>query len=226
MRFANGKILEVKSSGRNKVAIHFNDLNAANSTLTHPSLKANGLSAFIPPFNVLRTGVIRNVPLDISEKDVVNHFSSQTIMIKFRSQNLPRAISFMHVNFPVFPYIPRVLMCFSCLRYGHVNADCKSKPRCSRCGNPRHSVPEECSRLRLPPICCNCGGNTSPRPRRVPPTCGTNKSIHSRLWKMYLMSRLATDLAPPRLLLILPTPFILLFSLHFLNTHSPSILPC
>ncbi|KYQ51274.1 hypothetical protein ALC60_09637 [Trachymyrmex zeteki] len=186
-RFADGKILEVKSAGRNKVAVHFGDYAIANRALSHPSIKEAGLTASIPSFNILRTGVIRNVPLDISENDVVNLFSSQfkilsakrlnirtrkdgelitspsrTVLIKFRGQNLPRAVTFLHVNFPVYPYIPRVLMCFSCLRYGHVNADCKSKARCARCGNKKHATPDECPRLRLPPHCCNCGGEHLP----------------------------------------------------------------
>ncbi|KYM94605.1 Proteasome subunit beta type-6 [Cyphomyrmex costatus] len=51
----------------------------------------------------------------------------------------------MHVSFPVFPYFPRVLMCFSCLRYGHIKS-----------GGARHPEPDACPRLSLPPLCYNC----------------------------------------------------------------------
>ncbi|KYN22668.1 hypothetical protein ALC57_04929 [Trachymyrmex cornetzi] len=159
--------------------------------LTHPKIKEAGLQAFISAFNVLSKGVIRNVPSDISESDVMNFFSSpckilSTKRLSFRSHKdgeivtfpsrtvlgalllLSRAITFLHVNFPVSPYFPRVLMCFSCLRYGHVSADCKSKARCPRCGNNKHAIPEECTRLQLPPLCCNCGGEHLPSSTTCP----------------------------------------------------------
>ncbi|KYQ47750.1 hypothetical protein ALC60_13226 [Trachymyrmex zeteki] len=33
---------------------------------------------------------------------------------------------------------------------------CKGSPQCIRCGQDRHAKQEECSRVNLPPICCNC----------------------------------------------------------------------
>ncbi|KYN39838.1 hypothetical protein ALC56_05778 [Trachymyrmex septentrionalis] len=105
----------------------------------------------------MRTDVIKNVPLDVSEDDILREFNSykilsakrlnirerkngeliftpsRTVMIKFRGQLLPRSIIYLYVNFPIFLYFPRVLICFSCLRYGHVSADCKGKLRCARC---------------------------------------------------------------------------------------------
>ncbi|KYN05748.1 hypothetical protein ALC62_03323, partial [Cyphomyrmex costatus] len=81
---------------------------------------------------------------------------------------LPRSVFFMHVSFPVSPYVPRVLMCFSCLRYGHVIANCKSKSRCERCGNAKHPVPDDCPRIQLPPLCCNCGGEHLPSASNCP----------------------------------------------------------
>ncbi|KYN17557.1 hypothetical protein ALC57_10134 [Trachymyrmex cornetzi] len=180
-RIANDKITEVKSSGRNKVAVHFNDRATANKVLSHPLLKESGLSASIPAFRILRTGVIKNVSFDISENDILNHFTSpykivsakrlnvrifkdgestfapsRTILVKFRGQCLPRSVTYLHVSFPVMPYFPRVLMCFSCLRYGHVSSDCKSKPRCARCGSQKHPTAEDCPRHQLPPCVLMC----------------------------------------------------------------------
>ncbi|KYM98340.1 hypothetical protein ALC62_10950 [Cyphomyrmex costatus] len=190
--FAKNKIIEIKSSGRNKVAVHFNDFATVNTVLSHPSLKEAGLHAFISSFNILRTGIIRNIPLDISENEIINHFFSQfkiisvrrlnirlrkdettfspsrTILVKFRGQYLPRSVSYMHVSFPVFPYFSRVLICFSCLRYGHINADCKSKPQCERCGDARHPEPDACPRLSLPPLCYNCGREHLPSATSCP----------------------------------------------------------
>ncbi|KYN09197.1 hypothetical protein ALC57_18690 [Trachymyrmex cornetzi] len=41
---------------------------------------------------------------------------TNSVLTKFHVQFLPRSISFMHVSFLVLPYVPRVLMCYSCLR--------------------------------------------------------------------------------------------------------------
>lgn len=81
---------------------------------------------------------------------------SRTILVKFSGQNLPHYVSFLHVRFPVLPYIPRVRLCFACLRYEYISADCKGAPRCPRCGNSRHDSPRDCPRANLPQICCNC----------------------------------------------------------------------
>ncbi|KYQ55984.1 hypothetical protein ALC60_05098 [Trachymyrmex zeteki] len=160
-RIAKNKITEIKSSGRNKVAVYFNDFVIANQVLSHPLIKESGLSASIPPFRVIRTGVIKNVPLDISEDDIIYHFASPNKIVSVRRLNI-RTLTYLHINFPVLPYFPRVLMCFSCLRYGHVSSDCKSKPRCARCGSHKYPKVEDCPRLHLPPVCCNCGGEHLP----------------------------------------------------------------
>ncbi|KYN05870.1 hypothetical protein ALC62_03138, partial [Cyphomyrmex costatus] len=98
----------------------------------------------------------------------VTYSPSRTVLIKFRGQFLPRSVYFMHVSFPISPYIPRVLMCFCCLRYGHVSANCKGKSRCERCGNNKHLVPDDCPRIQLPPLCCNCGGEHLPSASNCP----------------------------------------------------------
>ncbi|KYQ60791.1 hypothetical protein ALC60_00138 [Trachymyrmex zeteki] len=139
----------------------------------------------------MRTGVVKNVPLDISEETILKEFNSPTkiisvrrlqrkvrmnskdellpslsVLVKFQGQLLSRALSYMYVSFPVLPYIPRVLMCFSCLRFGHISADCKSTPRCARCGQNRHDNQEH--RRNLPPKCCNCGQEHLPSSAKCP----------------------------------------------------------
>ncbi|KYN12411.1 hypothetical protein ALC57_15416 [Trachymyrmex cornetzi] len=169
-RIANDKITEVKFLGRNKVAVHFNDRATANKVLSHPLLKESGLSASIPAFRILRTGVVKNVPLDISENDILNHFTSPYKIVSAKRLNVR--------IFPVMPYFPRVFMCFSCLRYGHVSFDCKSKPRCARCGSQKHPTAEDCPRHQLPPICCNCGGQHLPSSSGCP-TYVRHKQIYA-----------------------------------------------
>ncbi|KYQ54048.1 hypothetical protein ALC60_07044 [Trachymyrmex zeteki] len=178
-KYVGNSIVEVKSVGRNKVSIALNNFEKANSILKLDTLKANNMSASIPAFRVIRTGIIKNVPLDISEETILKEFNSHakiisarrlqrkvrkdgkdellpslSVLIKFQGQLLPRALSYIYVSFPVFPYIPHVLMCFSYLRFGHISADCKSIARCARCGQNRHDNQEDCPQARLPPKCC------------------------------------------------------------------------
>ena len=93
----------------------------------------------------MRSGV-KNIPLDISEETVCKEFTSAakiisarrrlchkerkegkdeliptySAIVKFQDQFLPSASRDTFVSFPVLPYISRVLMYFSCLRFGHI----------------------------------------------------------------------------------------------------------
>ncbi|KYQ59577.1 hypothetical protein ALC60_01393, partial [Trachymyrmex zeteki] len=60
---------------------------------------------------------------------------SRTILIKFAGQCLPHSVSFLHVRFPVLPYIPRVRLYFSCLRYGATTTLLRKRRR-DRSGPP------------------------------------------------------------------------------------------
>ena len=78
---------------------------------------------------------------------------TQSVLIKFQGQNFPRAFIFMHVSFPVLPYISCVLMCFARLRFGHVDLECNS----SLCEMWAKQVCWRILVIIFPPKCCNCG---------------------------------------------------------------------
>jgi len=86
-------------------------------------MDAHNFKAAIPSFKVMRSDVIKNMPQDISEETILNEFSSavkivsvrrlfrkvrkdgkdeliptQSVLAKFQDQNLPRALTFMHVS--------------------------------------------------------------------------------------------------------------------------------
>lgn len=63
-------IVDVKSSGFGKLAVFTKSACAANIILDDKSLESKGLKAFIPSYFVTSQGVIRNIPLDISEKEI------------------------------------------------------------------------------------------------------------------------------------------------------------
>lgn len=48
----------------------------------------------------------------------------------------------------------RVLQCFRCCNFGHIAAECRHDPRCSRCAGPHET--RGCSAFEQPPVCANC----------------------------------------------------------------------
>jgi len=57
---------------------------------------------------------------------------SLSILIEFEGKELPKNIKLGYLNFQVKPYVPPLLRCFKCQRYGHIAAVCKGKQRCPK----------------------------------------------------------------------------------------------
>ncbi|KYQ56040.1 hypothetical protein ALC60_05023 [Trachymyrmex zeteki] len=167
----DNNVVEIKSAGHNKVSVSFKNYEKANSLIDLEALKAHNLKASIPAFRILRSGVIKNVSLDISEDTIQNDFSSTAKIISVRAKSPP--LAYLYVRFfSVMPYIPRVLMCFACLRFGHISLIVKvlhvalSVNRHEK--NRGHEKIEDCPRHQLPPSCCNCGQEHFPSSNKCP----------------------------------------------------------
>lgn len=174
----------VKRIGRNRVSIAFSNHIDANAFIKHDSLNSNNLKAFIPTYNVSRMGVIRGVPTDLSPeemmecttvpsgcgkilklrrinfKEIVNGAPvwkpTQTVVVTFDGQVLPNRIYMCYTALIVQLYTYPTIQCYNCCRFGHTKLQCRSKPRCFKCGR-EHSgdscdIDEECI------SCCSCGG--------------------------------------------------------------------
>lgn len=177
-------IIEIKKSGHSRVSVHFKNYDTANNLINNPILKLKKLTAFIPISRTYRNGIIRGVPLELSEEEIkegiqspytitsirrLNRRSSsedyppkyspsKTILISFKEQSLPKYIFFYMVRHEVSPFVTKTTLCFSCLRYGHHMSQCKGYPRCSHCGDKDHSKDICCPSKDLPPRCVNCKG--------------------------------------------------------------------
>ncbi|XP_041467700.1 uncharacterized protein LOC121418061 [Lytechinus variegatus] len=133
-------------------------------------------------------GVISNVPLEMTEKEIVDELKLQgvtsakrisktvkndnpdngnnarvtiplcSVLLTFNRASLPDKITMYFQFFMVKQYIPWVTRCFKCQRYGHGISQCRSKVRCVRCGE-NHTF-EECKR-KEDRTCVNCGGKHS-----------------------------------------------------------------
>jgi len=177
-------ILEIRKAGRSKVLVQTSTYEAANRLVSNNSLSSHNLQAFIPSYKVLRAGIIRDVPQDVSVELIresisspikileihrlnrrikvdneIRYVPSRTLCLKFAGQSLPRFVYLSNCRYAVFPFVPKTRICFSCFRVGHLSKSCKSRPRCLHCGDAPHGSSEVCDNKQSSPKCINCDGD-------------------------------------------------------------------
>ncbi|XP_063979595.1 uncharacterized protein LOC135163758 [Diachasmimorpha longicaudata] len=184
------------------IIVPFFSAKQANTVMNHPSLATDNIIAYIPEFNLSRQGLIKNVPLDISNEDLMsdlqssvpflqvtrcNRFTknpdgsrqmsqSTTILIKFEGQILPPMVSLYGFRLEVFPYISQVKRCSKCLRFGHSKKHCQGMATCNHCSETSHDS-SSCSNLNKPPRCVNCKG-PHPSTDEICPTLHIQRQTH------------------------------------------------
>ncbi|XP_070522165.1 uncharacterized protein [Cardiocondyla obscurior] len=168
-----------------KILVELSDFQSANKLIFSPEIKAAGLKAFITSFKLFRTGIIKDVSLELTDEDIVenidssikvleiqrlnrrvssddgssNYILSRGIRIKFKGQSIPRYIFLFKIEYAVSSFIPRLKICYSCFRVGHISSSCKSKPRCLHCGSFDHDKENPCKSLNSFSLCLNCKGD-------------------------------------------------------------------
>ena len=81
-----------------------------------------------------------------------------TYVLTFDLPRLPKDIKAAWLYFDVKPYVPLPRRCFYCHRFGHINDNCRKRPKgekkiCHNCGKDEHG---ECENT---PFCVNCREN-------------------------------------------------------------------
>jgi len=178
------EILEIRKLGPGRVLVYLNSYESANRLANNNSLTTSNLKAFIPSYRVLRSGIVRDIPQDVSLEmlkesisspirileihrlnrrfkngNEIQYVPSRTICVKFAGQSLPRFIYLHNCRHSVSPFIPKTRICFSCFRVGHLSKSCKGRPRCLHCGDAQHPSAEVCPSSHSPAKCINCEGN-------------------------------------------------------------------
>lgn len=161
----------LKKIGRNRVSLSFTSYDTANLFIESPSLVNNGYKAFIPSYNVSRLGLVRGIPTDMSEIEIMREAQvpkqcgpilkvrrlnfksvadgtvtwkpSETVVLTFDGQVLPPKIFLCYNAFSVEQYILPTIQCFKCCRYGHTKLQCRSSPACFKCAEAH--LGESCS---------------------------------------------------------------------------------
>lgn len=176
----------IKPEGRYKLSVEFKSANFANEFVKKiDSLSNHKFKSFIPTYNLTRMGLVRGIPADLSESEIVDALNdsqvtpkiikvrrlnykdtssgttiwkpSQSVVITFEGQTLPSRVFIYYNSLPVEVYKFPTIQCFNCCRFGHSKPICRSPPRCLHCGND-HPF-DQCQNSSKDPICINCKGN-------------------------------------------------------------------
>lgn len=174
----------IKKIGRNKLSVEFLSAKDANTFLINPLLPLHSYSASIPTYNVTRMGLVRQVPTDLSMeqfvKDIVvpqgsgivvkarrlsrkenkdgeiSWIPTQTVVVTFLGQILPERVYLYYTSLPIELYKYPTIQCYSCCRFGHTKAQCRSKPRCFRCAQEHFG--DSCVVQETSATCLHCLG--------------------------------------------------------------------
>lgn len=194
MNIVNGSL---KRIGRNRLSMAFSTCSDANSFIENQSLSDQKLKAFIPTYNVTRMGVVRGVPSDWTDEDVLDNISvpigcgkvikcrrirrknvfngtaeftnTETVILTFDGQVLPKRIFMCYTPLTVDLYIYPTIQCYNCCRFGHTKPQCRSKPRCFKCGQG-HTA-DSCSIEQEEATCCLCSGYHYATDKACPEFC-------------------------------------------------------
>jgi len=166
-------ISNIKPNDRKKVKITFNSKVSANEFLTSPLLQTIGFTAYIPSTLIYSYGVIRvatsfskeNFWDDINKEVQVIEFKristrkegiltpTSVIELKFLFAKIPDSLSIYNVIFKIFPNVRSPLQYNNCFRFRHTAKFCRSKARCSHCGENNHSL-NVCPSVNEKEPCC------------------------------------------------------------------------
>lgn len=158
-------IKEIRKLYKGKLKIVTHTMAAANGILQCKILKSmQNINSYIPSQCVKSVGIIRGIPLDITNEEISEYLESPvrvdsfermtywdkvnkcskpgtSIKITFRTTTLPDEVKMFYVVKKVSHFIPRPILCRNCLRYGHTAKFCKvsKETLCNNCTGITHS---------------------------------------------------------------------------------------
>lgn len=169
-------VTEMKQVGRNKLMVYLNNYQIANRLTTDANLNEKNYRAYIPRHLVSVTGVIAGVPLDITEEEIADEMESEypvmtvyrmnrhvngkkeptmRVSVTFRAAKLPEHVRIFCCSVGVRAFYRKSVLCYNCLRYNHLAANCKSKRRCNNCSKT-HDKEEDFKECKQPVKCLYC----------------------------------------------------------------------
>ena len=171
----------IESHSKNTWKITFETMAQANAVIRNKAVKDSGFIAIIPRFKLQRKGVIKGIPVDITNEELLESLraenpevainrifrlkrrdynskqwiNSQSVCVEFKGQTLPRDVKLWRAVLEVSIYVPQVRRCYNCGGIGHISKGCTSQPKCLQCGES-HPI-DKTRRCENPKRCINCG---------------------------------------------------------------------
>lgn len=166
-------IKSIKAIGVTLYKVYFDCAERANACLRNNELKNRNMRAFVPKSFMETYGVIRDVPLYLSDQYILDNIMSPckvasvkrffrrsadvleptySVKIGFCGAELPNDIMLDYTRIKVDHFYPAVRMCRKCGRLGHTENGCRSGKRCLKCGKQGTCSPD-CNILKC--ILCN-----------------------------------------------------------------------
>lgn len=162
----------------NKVAVIFTQANNANNFLKNVDFQEkHAIKTFIPARAVEKIGVLKYVPVTISNEELFRKLQSdceiisvrrfqrkvngeltpyQSVSVTFLTNVLPKYVYLDLYRFQVNEYVPPLMQCFKCFKYNHGAKICKGVQTCSICASNHHFL--DCDSKNVIK-CVNCGGS-------------------------------------------------------------------
>ena len=180
--YKNYTDFEVRRRNKFKSEILFKSFKDANKLLTDKSLADHNIECFLPNHRLQRRGIVRYIPTEFSEERIIQAskssvkvvdarrlnmrnkdatskenkwIPSQTVLLTFEGQILPKDLYIFNVKTSVEAYVPKPMQCFTCFTYGHTSKNCRRRKRCIMCGEEDHDG-DNCGSDT--PCCANCEG--------------------------------------------------------------------
>jgi hypothetical protein len=120
--------------------------------------------------------------------------SIETVVLTFDGQILPKRVFMCYNSLPVDLYIFPTIQCFNCCKYGHIKTQCRSLPKCFKCGQGHTG--DSCSVDEDFIYCCLCQGSHYATSRKCPEFT-RQKSIKESMAKNCISYTEAIKLHPP-----------------------------
>lgn len=195
-----------------KIGVSFRKAIPANYFLKMDDfLSKNKMKAFIPSHLTEKIGILKYVPIDMSNEEIYKNITCDaevisikrfmkktdnilspltTVAVTFAATTLPQHAYIQLFRYPVHRYIPPVLQCFKCLKFNHSAKVCRSPQQmCSSCAG-NHSY-KECDVEEI--TCINCSGSHLAISR----DCPIKKQKIEENMKKYTQQSYATVVSSP-----------------------------
>lgn len=173
----NSGLMDMKKNGIKKVIAYFKTAVEANAILNYNTCQLE-YNFFLPVHFISVRGVISGIPEDITLEEIIEEIDTNTeilhtyrinrfkdgkkvptdkVSIAFRTNQLPRYVRLCNIRSRVDPFISKSAFCTKCLRFNHMEKNCRSnKIRCNKCSA------YDCSGEKCENYCFFCKENHKP----------------------------------------------------------------